>query len=133
MGFCDQAMMVFHLQHTKRQGVVPTKRDYMPVKQRDCERSKGETVRLCGLLPNNDRGTGPDATMGTLWTYGTPGQPNHYAQGVCAQAIGMPGRGERFLSRPLWAMFYQTDFAATFFDEDEPVEEPARESLMFRY
>ena len=48
MAFREQAMMVFQLQLTKRQGIVPMTRDYVRAKRRGCERSSAEAARRCG-------------------------------------------------------------------------------------
>ena len=52
MAFREQAMMVFQLQLTKRQGVVPMTRDYIGYDQRDCARSKARNACRCGLPAN---------------------------------------------------------------------------------
>ena len=51
MAFREQAMMVFQLQLTKRQGVVPMTRDYIARERRGCARSKAASrppLRLAG-------------------------------------------------------------------------------------
>ena len=49
MAFREQAMMVFQLQLTKRQGVVPMTRDYIGREERRaCARSKRGSARRCG-------------------------------------------------------------------------------------
>ena len=48
MAFREQAMMVFQLQLTKRQGIVPMTRDYIAREERGCERSSAEAARRCG-------------------------------------------------------------------------------------
>ncbi len=54
MAFRKQAMMVFHLQLTKRQDVVPRNSvTILPVKRPGCARSKARSVPRYGWLANN--------------------------------------------------------------------------------
>ena len=52
MAFREQAMMVFQLQLTKRQGVVPITRDYITHELRDCAYLKVDRVLRCDLPVN---------------------------------------------------------------------------------
>ena len=56
MAFREQAMMVFQIQLTKRQGVVPMTRDYIAREDAAaCARSKAASRRRCGWPANRSR------------------------------------------------------------------------------